>query len=230
MKEFLNKFSDRNSLLFDENTSKTKTLSQKIIDSISWILNDSSSSIDREYLWEYWVFHPEKTWKISYWMFLEFIKFVKIDDKVDYIDFITQIAILDLKSGRLNEESLNNISFCLSNWFLTKNDFQKSLEYYFILNKNIIYKISTNFLKSDEISNEYCALFSLLSWINWVIPKLKKYEENEFIEFIEYIVDNKKYFKNFKNFYVDKLYDELKNWDFDFYKEVILLYSVEESD
>lgn len=227
MNELLNYFSDRNSLLYDENIWKNKELSKKIRDIISWVLNDSSSKTDREYLWEYWVFHAEKSGKISYWMFLEFIKFVKIEDRESYIDFIKQRAVFDLKNWKLNDISLSNLSLCLSNWILNREEFSKFLDCYFILNKNIIYKISTNFLKSDQISNEYTALISLLSWINWAIPKLKKYEENEFIELI---VDNKKYFKNFKNFYVDKLYDELKNWDFDFYKEVILLYSVEKSD
>lgn len=235
MKEFLNKFSDRNSLLFDDNTSKTKTLSQKIIDSISWILNDSSSSIDREYLWEYWVFHPEKTLNMSYGMFLEFIKFVKIDDKEAYVNFLKEKAVFFLRWWFENDKvKLKNLEFCLSSWILSKKEFEEAMDYYFIKNKNSIYSFANRCMMATRIEPKHEAVTTIIWAIDEVVPfnyKPKRaFKKEACVSFIKNISIHKSTHITQKQYYIDELYEQLKNWNFDFYSEIILLFSTEESD
>lgn len=232
MNEFLKNFSDRNSLLYNKEISSSKTTIERIKDSISWVLNDSSSSIDKENLGECGVFHPEKSFNMSYWMFLEFIKFVRLNDKQEYIDFIVEKAILMIKNWRIDDEGgLKNLSFCLSSWLLTRDEFEKAFKYYLIVNKNNIYNFANRCMLSYNIEPKHEALTTILWAIDEIVwenfkPK-NGFKKEPCVKYIKNMSIHKATHKTQAPFYIDEICNQLVDWDFNFYKELILLYTVE---
>ena len=197
----LNSWANRNSLITCDTSQNQywiknfatnwdlKSLTNFLRDSFLWVLDDATDKKDLEQLWDYWVFSPIKAINPSYIMFWDFIKFVKLSDKSEYLSFAKRKIMVKLLE--LNEDSFEIFNYLRQNQLLD-ND-----EIFNIVIKTIL-ENKQNILSNYEEIEEQDDFFAII-----------KYLKNDSVSDFDYLtrkIDLEKYllnaFKTYNNYQV----------------------------
>jgi hypothetical protein len=165
----LNNFWNRNSLIVWEN-NESKTIVRQILDTVNWVLNDSTSQEDRDRLWKYDVFLKKESWNPSFIIFADTIKFVKLEDKKSYLEYLKRSVLSSIKTWNINEKVLSSFVLLIRNGLVSEEQFRRK-----------IFHISDD---EDCSSEAYKYSIGLDLWE--LFEEIKKWNTEKFDKLIEY--------------------------------------------